>query len=99
LAVSLRHANADDWLPSSPGDLALKDTPVNLGADAMVLDRESAVSAKNVIVGDDDQEYMRIKIFTSAGVKKGDVEIGFLKDKNDVKDVRGRPIHPDGANR
>jgi hypothetical protein len=93
-----RVVDADDWFPIPPEDLAMKDNPANPGADAMVLYRESAVSAKDANVGgDDDQEYVRIKIFTQAGVKKGDVEIRFFKDENDVKDVRGRTVHPDGS--
>ena len=89
---------ADDWLPISPDDLALKDNPASPGSDAMVLYRDSAVDASNAIQGgDQDEEYVRIKIFTQAGVQKGDVEIEFFKSENDVKDVRGRTIHPDGS--
>ena len=91
-------AYADDWLPISPADLALKDNPASPGADAMILYRESTVSAKNAdLDGDSDEEYMRIKIFTQAGVQKGDIEIPFQKDQEDVKDIRGRTIHPDGT--
>jgi len=90
--------HADDWLPVSPDDLALKDNPVSPGSDAMVLYRDSAVDASGATQGgDQDEEYVRIKIFTQAGVQKGDVEIEFLKAENDVKDVRGRTIHPDGS--
>ena len=92
------HAVADDWLPVSAEDLALKDNPAGPGADAMILFRDSAVSAKGATVGgDEDEEYMRIKIFTQAGVRSSNVEVPFVRDQTDVKDVRGRTIHPDGS--
>ncbi|MGH9690095.1 MAG: DUF3857 domain-containing protein [Candidatus Acidiferrales bacterium] len=93
-----KHAHADDWLPIPPEDLALKDNPASPGADAMILYRENTVNAKNADYdGDSDEEYMRIKIFTQAGVQRGDIEIPFDRDQQDVKDIRGRTIHPDGS--
>jgi hypothetical protein len=92
-------ARADNaWLPVSPDDLALKDNPANPGADAMVLYRKSEVSAEHMTVdGDSDEEYVRIKIFTQAGTKYGDVEIPFVSNEKDVKDLDGRTILPDGT--
>jgi len=92
-------ARADNaWLPVSPDDLALKDNPASPGADAMVLYRKSEVSAEQLGVdGDSDEEYVRIKIFTQAGTKYGDVEVEFLNNQLDVKDLDGRTILPDGT--
>jgi hypothetical protein len=86
-------ASADDWLPVSPADLALKDNPKSPGAHAMILYRESMVDAKE----SRDDEYIRIKIFTKEGAKEGDVEIPFVKGEDDIKDVRARTIRPDGS--
>src|SRR5271168_167506 len=86
-------APADDWLPISPADLALKDNPKSPGAHAMILYRESLVDAKE----SRDDEYIRIKIFTKEGAKEGDVEIPFVKGEDDIRDVRARTIRPDGS--
>ncbi len=91
-------AFADDWLPVPPEDLAMKDNPKQPGADAMILYRNEVVDAKQAAYdGDSEQEYIRIKIFTQAGTKYGDVEIPFVKGRMDVHDVRGRTIKPDGS--
>jgi hypothetical protein len=91
-------AFADDWLPVPPDDLAMKDNPKQPGADAMILYRQNVVNAKQAGTdGDSDEEYIRIKIFTEAGKKYGDVEIPFVKGNMDVHDVRGRTIKPDGS--
>jgi hypothetical protein len=88
----------DDWIPVPPEDLALKDNPANHGAHAMILYRESTMDEKHVDVdGASVREYVRIKIFTQGGTKQGDVEIPFLKDVSDIKDIRARTIQPDGS--
>jgi len=84
---------ADDWLPLSPADLALKDNPKSPGAHAMILYRESDVDSKESWV----KEYIRVKIFTQEGTSEGNVEIPFLKGNVDIKDIRGRTIQPDGT--
>lgn len=82
----------DDWLPIPPADLALKDNPAQPGAHAMILYRESAVNSTHASV----DEYYRIKIFTEEGTTAGNVEIPFLKGNNDITNIRGRTIQPDG---
>ena len=89
---------SDDWLPIAPEDLALKDNPASPGANAMILYRESHVNEKYAAEdGPFVSEYIRIKIFTQEGTRQGDVEIPFIKDSSDVKDIRARTIHPDGT--
>ena len=89
---------ADDWLPISPDDLALKDNPKQPGAHAMILYRSSHINAKRADMdGDFTEEYMRIKIFTQEGTKQADREIEFVKENSDIKDIRARTIHPDGT--
>lgn len=87
-------ATADDqWLPVNPADLALKDNPASPGSNAMILYRQEHTDSSNAFF----IEYYRIKIFTEAGKKWGDVEIPFLKGRADIKDIRARTIRPDGS--
>ncbi|HEV2395856.1 MAG TPA: DUF3857 domain-containing protein [Candidatus Sulfotelmatobacter sp.] len=104
-------AHSDDWQPINPADLALKDNPAQPGADAMILYRESKISAKNLTSeGDTDTEYIRIKIFTKAGLQYANVQIPYVTgngnewvpsgmDNNEVQivGIGARTIHPDGS--
>ena len=101
----------DDWQPINPADLALKDNPAQPGADAMILYRESKVDAKDLVSrGDSDTEYIRIKIFTKAGLDYANIKIPYVTgsgnvwlpgnlEGNEVQivDIRARTIHPDGS--
>jgi hypothetical protein len=89
----------DDWLPIPPADLALKDNPASPGTNAMILYRRSHVDAQRAAIdGDVDEEYIRIKIFTEAGVKaEGNPAIRFFKEDSDIHDIRARTIRPDGS--
>jgi hypothetical protein len=84
---------ADDWLPIPPEDLAMKDNPADPGAHAMILYRSSDIDSKESSV----REYIRIKVFTQEGTKEGDIEIPYVKQQEDIKDIRGRTIQPDGT--
>jgi hypothetical protein len=87
-------ASADDWLPIDPADLAMKDNPKQPGADAMLLYREVTVDAKPSTV----DNYMRIKVLTSAGVKQqSDIQIQYDKQQESILSVRARTIRPDGS--
>jgi Domain of Unknown Function with PDB structure (DUF3857) len=86
-------AGAGDWLPIPPADLALQDNPASPGAHAMILYRGSDMDSQESSV----LEYIRIKIFTQEGTKEGDIEIPFLKQQSDIKDIRARTIQPNGA--
>jgi Domain of Unknown Function with PDB structure (DUF3857)/Transglutaminase-like superfamily len=83
----------DDWLPIAPEDLAMKDSPANPGAKAMVLYRS--------IERDDqmgsEREYVRIKIFTDEGKSYADVTIPPFDREFKIGNVQGRTIHPDGS--
>jgi hypothetical protein len=93
VAHSQRSFAGDDWLPIPAADLALKDNPASPGAHAMILYRESDTDSKESSV----LEYVRIKIFTQEGTKQADVELPFLRQQADIKDVRARTIQPDGS--
>jgi len=83
---------ADDWQPIAPEDLALTDNPKSPGADAMILYRESLINAGESSVS----EYVRIKIFTTRGLKEGDVSISYEKSESSIRDIRARTIRPNG---
>lgn len=94
MVCSSRTAQAgDEWQPISPEDLALKDNPKSPGADAMILYRESSIDEDKSVVS----EYFRIKIFTKAGAKYGDVEIPYAKGVTSIGNLRARTIRPDGS--
>jgi len=88
----LRTANGDDWLPIDPTELKMTNEPKAPGAPAIYLYRQ---------VDRDDQtgfetQYSRIKIFTEEGRKQADVEIPFLKEAEDIREIKARAIRPDG---
>jgi hypothetical protein len=93
-----RASRADDWLPIAPEDLAMKDNPKQPGLDAMILYRQVDVDvSKATVSGDDEREYVRIKIFTQEGTKHGHVEVEYNKAFASVAHVSGRTIRPDGS--
>jgi hypothetical protein len=110
-AIPRAMRGADEWLPISPEDLALKDNPKSPGADAMILYRESVLSAKyERSQGDSDTEYYRIKIFTDKGKDYASVKVPYYSGDIDeertsaetgsgwqIIGVRGRTIQPDGS--
>jgi transglutaminase-like putative cysteine protease len=82
---------ANDWQPIPPEDLALKDNPKSPGSDAMILYHETEIRA-----GESLSEYVRIKVFTERGAKRGDISIPFQKSLSDIRDIRARTIRPNG---
>ena len=93
-----RLAHAIDWQPISPADLALKDNPKQPGADAMILYREVIIDASKASTsGESTEEYIRIKIFTQAGVSEGHVNIDFVRENETIPYIAGRTIRPDGS--
>jgi hypothetical protein len=95
LAMPLR-AHAEDWLPISQEDLAMKDNPKHKGDHAMILWRE--------MLHDDvmkqEEVYVRIKVFDESGRDSANVETEpWPADVAEFKvnSIRGRTIHPDGS--
>src|SRR5882724_1860379 len=85
-------ANAADWPPLVPEELAMKDNPASPGSLAIVLFREEIVNSKDST----ETYYLRIKVFTEEGKKRANIEIPFVKGESDVRDIHARTIHPDG---
>jgi len=88
----LAHAG-DDWLPITPDELKMTSEPKAAGAMAIYLyrqvDRNDAESRES--------HYARIKIFTEEGRKYADIEIPFVKNLGNIKNIQARTIHPDGT--
>jgi hypothetical protein len=87
---------ASDRPPIAPEDLSLKDNPAEPGASAMILYHEEIISNKDLHDCYSEQFY-RIKIFTEAGKKYADIELPYYKSIEEVRDVHGRTVHPDGT--
>jgi transglutaminase-like putative cysteine protease len=86
-------AQAADWLPVSPDDLALKREPKAPTAAAIVLyrqvDRDDELSYESV--------YRRIKILTEEGRRHANVEIPYVKGTESIRGLEIRTLRPDGT--
>jgi Domain of Unknown Function with PDB structure (DUF3857) len=81
--------------PVSPEELKMTSEPLAPGAPAVILyhqvDRDDNGRTSH------EDNYIRIKVFTEEGRKYGDVEIPFLKENQDVVNLKARTIRPDGS--
>ena len=93
ISFSAGASSDDDWQPINPADLSLKDNPASPGSHAMILYRSERTDSEQSFV----TEYYRIKIFTEEGKNQADIEIPFVKGRDQVRDVRARTIRPDGS--
>jgi hypothetical protein len=84
---------AEDWLPVSQDELKMTSEPKAPGAAAIYLyrqiDRDDVRSRLTV--------YERVKILSEKGREYADVDIPFLKDRDNIKDIQARTIQPDGS--
>lgn len=81
----------EDWLPITPNDLAMKQSPGSPGADAVQLYYAD-------FINDQEQSeffYQRIKVLNEKGNRFADVEIVIPPDGS-LGDLKARTIHPDG---
>ena len=96
LACGTIAAHAGDSLhPVSAEELRMTNEPLAPGAPAIILyrqvDRDDSGHSPHEI------NYVRTKILTEEGRKYANVEIPFIKAAgNDVINIKGRTIHPDG---
>jgi Domain of Unknown Function with PDB structure (DUF3857) len=86
---------ADRFTPFSPDELTMKSDPLAPGAPAIILARQVDRDDNGLTSHEDN--YLRIKILTEEGRKYADVEIPFLKDSEDVVNLKARTIRPDGS--
>lgn len=89
-------ANASTSYPQvTPEEIKMTSEPLAPGAPAVILyrqvDRDDSASPTQ------QDEFIRIKILTDVGRKYADVEIPFFKDRQNVSNIHGRTIRPDGS--
>jgi hypothetical protein len=86
-------AVAEDWQPVSAEDLQITRVPQAPTAAAIYLyrqvDRDDANSRESV--------YERIKILTQEGRERANVEIPYIKDRENIRSLQARVIRPDGS--
>jgi hypothetical protein len=81
--------------PISPDELKMTSEPRAPGAPAIILYRQVDRDDNGRTSHQDD--YFRIKILTEEGRKYANVEIPFVKESEDVVNIRARTIKPDGS--
>ena len=83
----------EDWDPIPPDELALKDDPLNPGAPAVILYRETFSNHWGAF----EAHHYRIKILNERGAEYGNVEVPYVKGVFRVEDIKARTVQPDGA--
>jgi hypothetical protein len=89
----------DDWRPIDPAHLAMKAPVVERDADAEAIFWEVRVSDGSASPGYRTirDHYVRIKVFTERGKEtQSKIDITY-NDKNEITDIAGRTIKPDGT--
>ena len=88
-------AQTQGFPPISPEDLKMTSEPQAPGAAAVILFREVDRDDNGKTSHEDN--YVRIKILTEEGRKYANVELAFNKADEDIVNIRGRTIKPDGS--
>ena len=89
-------ARALGFQPVSLDELKMTAEPLAPGAPAIILYREVDRDDRGNTGHEND--YYRIKILKEEGRKYADIEIPFFKENgNNIVNVHGRTIHPDGS--
>ena len=98
-AISLlaaRQAEASlGFQPISQAELKMTGEPHAPGAPAIILYRQ--VDRDDNIHTPHEDNYFRIKILTEEGRKHANIEIPFVREFDNVVDIRARTIRPDGS--
>ena len=81
--------------PIAPEELKMTSEPLAPGAPAIILYRQ--VDRDDSGTSTRQDEFIRIKILTEEGRKYADVEIPFFKESQDITNIHGRTIRPDGS--
>ena len=93
LTLPATASGGEDWPPITPEELKMTTEPKAPGSMAIYLyrqiDRDDVDHRENV--------HERIKIFSEGGRKFADIELPFVKDFGDIKNIQARTIHPDGT--
>ena len=83
----------DDWEPIPPDELALKDDPLNPGAPAIILYRETFSDHEKSF----ETHHYRIKILNERGAEYGNVQVPYVKGVFRVEDIKARTVQTDGT--
>ena len=83
----------NNWLPITPEELALEDDPLNPGASAMILYRDTHTNDVERF----QTNHYRIKIFTEEGKAYADIEIPYSEKQTSVEDIQARTVRADGT--
>ena len=94
LSVSVHAGHG--FQPVSPEELRMTSEPLALGAAAIILYRQVDRNDDRDGASREDN-YYRIKILTEEGRKSGNVQIPFVKDLENVVNIRARTTKPDGS--
>jgi len=81
--------------PVNPDELKMTGDPKAPGAPAIILYRQVDRDDNGRTSHEDN--YYRVKILTEEGRKYADIEIVFVKDRNNVIGIHARTIKPDGS--
>ena len=81
--------------PISQDELKMTSEPQAPGAPAIILFRQ--VDRDDNMYTPHEDNYLRIKILTAEGRKHANIEIPFLKDLDNVVNIKARTIRPDGS--
>ena len=93
LTLSAVRARAgDDFPPVRPLELAMKTDPSNPDAAEILYHESDTNNLQHYRT-----EYYRIRIFTEAGKKYGDVEVRYDREFLTISDVKARTVRPDGT--
>ncbi|MFY9905717.1 MAG: DUF3857 domain-containing protein [Terriglobales bacterium] len=79
----------------SQDELKMTSEPQAPGAPAIILFRQ--VDRDDNMYTPHEDNYLRIKILTAEGRKHANIEIPFLKDLDNVVNIKARTIRPDGS--
>lgn len=96
LFCSLGLRASDRFQPVSQEELRMTSEPNTPGAPAIILFRQVDHDDSNPTSPHEDN-YFRIKILTEEGRKHADIEIPFVKEYENIVNIKARTIRPDGS--
>ena len=95
VVLPMRASAGIGFQPVNPDELKMKSEPQAPGAPAIILFREVDRNDDRYMPHEDN--YLRIKILTEEGRNSANVELGFEKGMENIVNVHGRTIKPDGS--
>jgi hypothetical protein len=93
LATGRSAAAAQEWPPVTDEEKAMKDLPQQPGTPAVFLYREEITNHNTGTT----THYCRLKILSSAGKERANIEIPVLKGYYKMADLKARVVRPNGA--